>query len=869
MPGNMQQPTHSQASDSSVTYLHNGDYQIQRILGRGGMGKVLLATHTRLGTPFAIKQALADSPLAESAVAELEQVLHPDDVIADPHPAPPGRFPVSGGEHTDRFTREALLLLRLQHPAIPTLYDYFHEHGSWHLVMDYVPGISLNNYLSQHAPLPPLEALNYATQLCDVLAYLHQQQPPVIYRDLKPSNIMLMPNGMLMLIDYGIARYYKEGQSTDTTGFGSPGYASPEQYNGGSQTDGRSDLFSLGVILHEMLTGQRVAPSALMKDEPRPIQTKVSSALQGLVNLATRPDPAQRYQNASLFAQALERVYAIEERAAYEERLSHIHAFPTPSSSLQAARKEDQATGLHQDLNAGDNLASSLVPLSLSSVRPSPAFLAQILDGRRQTRQHLQRLRRQGRHPTPRPFSPPTPTPQPRNVPTPRPQYRPTSSTATNGIPAALAVNASAKQTRSETRALTLLMFALLLLLLISASVAYFYGTPFLLSQAGSPGDNPNPPGAESLDIGHIASWHQLASPPVPVADNASMFAQVEGHSYVYMTGGYRGPKQNPKYDRHLYRYDISSGRWEQAPTTNGAFPGMLNNAIAHDTYGNLLFANGYSTDTYSVSSALYQYQLADGSLNKIIPSQDIPLGFGLSMLTDQQGDVYLTQGFSKAGAGQTVAGTGWYRYTPHTGQWQALAPLPQGLGYVMLALTSQNQILLLGGASDAAQAHPSNAIYRYDSAHNAWHKEQATLPTPLSGSSSCAPSSDQLVMLGGFDATHNSSLARSWLLDLKTLHASALPDIPNGGSLLGTATCDTQGHFYLLRGTRDPGIPTADFMQLTLTLPHSTQPQSVPPTQTPIQNTPTQASMQNTPTLAPGQNTPTEDTNPKEPIGK
>ena len=862
MPGNTQQPTHSQVPNSSVTYLHHGDYQVQRILGRGGMGKVLLATHTRLGTPFAIKQALADSPLAESAVAELEQVLHPDDVItADLHPAPPGRFPMSGGEHTDRFTREALLLLRLQHPAIPTLYDYFHENGSWHLVMDYVPGISLNNYLRQHAPLPPLEALNYATQLCDVLAYLHHQQPAVIYRDLKPSNIMLMPNGMLMLIDYGIARYYKEGQSTDTTGFGSPGYASPEQYNGGSQTDGRSDLFSLGVILHEMLTGQRLNPSTLMKDEPRPMQTKVSSALQGLVNLATRPDPAQRYQNASLFAQALERVYAIEERAAYEERLSRLNALPTPSSSLQAAHKEGQAANLHQGLSAGDIFASSLVPLSLSSARPSAAVLEQILDGRRQTRQHLQRLRRQGMHPTPRPYPPPTPTPapQPRYTPTPRPTHRPIPSAPSSGVSPVLAASASATHNSGRTRTLTLLMFALLLLLLISASVTYFYGVPYLFSQAGSPGDNPNPPGAQSLDIPQVTSWHQLASPPVPVADNASMFAQVQGHPYVYMTGGYRGAKQNPKYDRHLYRYDISSGRWEQAPTTNGTFPGMLNNAIAHDTYGNLLFANGYSTDTFSVSSALYQYRLTDGSLNKIIPNQDIPLGFGLSMLTDRQGDVYLTQGFNKAGTGQAAAGTGWYRYTPRTGQWQALAPLPQGLGYVMLALNPQNQILLLGGASDAAQAHPSNAIYRYDSAHNTWQKERAILPAPLSGSSSCAPSSEQLVMSGGFDAAHNSSLAHSWLLDLKTLHASALPDIPNGGSLLGTAACDTQGHLYLLRGTREPGVPTSDFMQLTLTLPHSAQPQSVP-TQAPIQSVPTQAS---------GQNTPTQGTNPKEPVGK
>ncbi|HET8846159.1 MAG TPA: serine/threonine-protein kinase, partial [Ktedonobacteraceae bacterium] len=232
--------------------LQNGAYVIEAVLGHGGMGQVFLASHAQVDVPVAIKQVRADEPLPPDVIEELDHLLHDKGAPVQP---PGGDFPVTGGANTDRFLREALLLARLRHPAVPLLYDYFLENGHWYLVMEYVPGSTLSSYIREHAPLPPLEAVNYALQICDVLDYLHKQNPPVVFRDLKPANIILHPDGRLMIVDFGIARYFKEGQFNDTTDFGSPGYASPEQYEGIGQTDARSDLFSLGVILHEMLSG--------------------------------------------------------------------------------------------------------------------------------------------------------------------------------------------------------------------------------------------------------------------------------------------------------------------------------------------------------------------------------------------------------------------------------------------------------------------------------------------------------------------------------------------------------------------------------------------------------------------------------------
>lgn len=158
-------------------------------------------------------------------------------------------------EATSAFEREASLLSQLTHPNLPRLYEYFQRPEHWYLVMDFIVGETLDEYQSK-APRQRLllsDALDIGMQLCTVLHYLHSQQPPIIFRDLKPANIIRAPTGKIYLIDFGIARYFKPGQPKDTMALGSPGYAAPEQY-GKAQTTPRADIYSLGAVLHQLLT---------------------------------------------------------------------------------------------------------------------------------------------------------------------------------------------------------------------------------------------------------------------------------------------------------------------------------------------------------------------------------------------------------------------------------------------------------------------------------------------------------------------------------------------------------------------------------------------------------------------------------------
>ena len=787
--------------------LYHGEYVIDAVLGQGGMGQVFLAKHSTLQMPFALKQGRADEPIPEVVVKELDHILQAEGGIRQSSipQMTESDFPTSGGTHTDRFLREALLLARLQHDALPTLYDYFIEDGYWYLVMDYIPGPTLSAYMHQYTPLPPLEALNYAMQLCDVLEYLHKQNPPVVFRDLKPSNIILTPEGRVTLVDFGIARYFKAGQMTDTAEFGSPGYAPPEQYQGGSQTDGRSDLYSLGVILHEMLSGKRPGNMGGKLESLHYLNPATSSVLSGLVVVATRTEPMYRFQSARTFYLALERAYSIEERRAYQNSiLAAENSGPAQWAFLQpfiATHGQQIATIAAIPQSQRPSIREALQEARRERIEQEQAAIH--LDSIDQSLQHRSNMGIVSKS------SPTIDYGNLHDLDEVEDELPPRRSP---GLPRLLKV--------------AFILALIVFVVLASLHIADFFthhtslvpiSQPTQVSQFTPTSQNiPTMPAQTgTVTVLPGSSWQILPSLPSPEADNTAAYVQIQGHGYIYMSGGFRGPKLTPHYDHSLYRYNIATAHWETV--VNHTFPGMVNNAVAQDEQHNLFFTIGFSSDSYAITSGLYQYQPATGTLKKILAPLSTPIGFAASMIADQQGHLYVSQGFMSAGDPFSTAGTGWYRYDIATGQWHVLAPVPVGLGYVVLSPDNAGGILLLGGSTDAGQHAPSTKIYRYNIAQNTWTTGPMTSPIPLTGAASCLNGQNQLVIIGGYDASNNQTLGQTWLVDTHTLHWTSTSPLPSGGSFLGAAACDGSGHVYLVRGANDPSQPTPDFGELTL----------------------------------------------------
>jgi len=257
-----------------------GKYAMDRILGQGACGAVWMAHD-------------AAEPVCKYAVKELVNNL------ADP---------AGQNEAIDLFFKEAGILSNLRHPGLPRIFDFFSEGQSYFLVMEFVPGTSLKKVLDQSGqPVLEVIAAGWALQILDVLEYLHRQLPaPVIFRDLKPSNIMLLPSGRIELVDFGIARIFDPAKKTDTVCLGTPGYAAPEQYPGsGRQSDPRSDLYALGVLLHQALTLEDPESHPFQFAPANTLNPAVSPEMTALIEKATRMAPAVRFQDADEFREAL------------------------------------------------------------------------------------------------------------------------------------------------------------------------------------------------------------------------------------------------------------------------------------------------------------------------------------------------------------------------------------------------------------------------------------------------------------------------------------------------------------------------------------------------------------------------------------
>lgn len=245
-----------------------GKYKILNKVGQGGMSVVYLAMNERANKQWAIKEVRKD------------------------------------GEQDYEVVRQGLavetdMLKKLQHDNLPEIIDVIDNEETFLIVMDYIEGNPLSKTLKEFGAQPQEDVIRWAKQLCDVLGYLHAQKPPIIYRDMKPSNVMLKPDGKIMLIDFGAAREFKGSSIEDTNCLGTRGYAAPEQYGGRGQTDARTDIYCLGATMYHLVTGHNPGEPPYQMYPIRKWNPDLSSGLEDIILKCTRENPDERYQSCA------------------------------------------------------------------------------------------------------------------------------------------------------------------------------------------------------------------------------------------------------------------------------------------------------------------------------------------------------------------------------------------------------------------------------------------------------------------------------------------------------------------------------------------------------------------------------------------
>ncbi|CBK73083.1 Serine/threonine protein kinase [Butyrivibrio fibrisolvens 16/4] len=265
-------------------------YKILNKIGQGGMSIVYLAMNERANKQWAIKEIRKDA----AAASEINMAS---------------------------IKTETEMLKNLSHPNLPSIVDIIDYEDSILIVMDYVEGNTLSKAVNEYGPQPQEYVIEWAKQLCDVLGYLHSQNPPIIYRDLKPGNIMLKPDGTIVLIDFGTARQYKEENLEDTTCLGTRGYAAPEQFGGHGQTDARTDIYCLGTTMYHLVTGKNPSEPPYEIRNIRYWNQALSKGLEQIISKCTQLDPEKRYQSCKEVLFALEHYDELDETYRRKQKL--------------------------------------------------------------------------------------------------------------------------------------------------------------------------------------------------------------------------------------------------------------------------------------------------------------------------------------------------------------------------------------------------------------------------------------------------------------------------------------------------------------------------------------------------------------------
>ncbi|MCM1155948.1 MAG: serine/threonine protein kinase [Roseburia sp.] len=255
-----------------------GKYEFCRILGEGGSSIVYLAWDKHMERYVAIK-ALKDSK-------ELEEET----------------------QKKEALKKERELLKSLKHPMLPAVYDYFWEDGQY-LVMEYIQGDGLHNYIEREGTIPEKKACEWGMQLLGLLSYLHTRNPPVIYRDLKPENIIVCADGSLRLVDFGAAFFIQYHKPDQDDLAGTIGYAAPEQFgkegNEDGRADERSDIYTFGATLYHMLTGYNPSLPPCGIRPVRYMNPLLTPGIEQIVGKCTQPEPQKRYQSVEEVRRAM------------------------------------------------------------------------------------------------------------------------------------------------------------------------------------------------------------------------------------------------------------------------------------------------------------------------------------------------------------------------------------------------------------------------------------------------------------------------------------------------------------------------------------------------------------------------------------
>ncbi|MCR5795978.1 MAG: protein kinase [Solobacterium sp.] len=242
-----------------MAQILNNTYEILDFIGRGGMSTVFKARHIRMDTVVAVKSVRKDQAVDMKA--------------------------------------EVGILTKLNHPNLVRVLDVFEDDKLIYIVMDYIEGEDLQHIIRREKVIPEDTLTDWFITLADILSYLHSRKPPVIYRDMKPANIILQKDGSLKLVDFGIAREYKASATGDTNYIGTNGFAAPEQF-GLAQTDGRTDIYSLGMTMYYLATGKSPLEPPYTYVPARQLNPRISEKLENILDRCMKFNPEERYQSA-------------------------------------------------------------------------------------------------------------------------------------------------------------------------------------------------------------------------------------------------------------------------------------------------------------------------------------------------------------------------------------------------------------------------------------------------------------------------------------------------------------------------------------------------------------------------------------------